>query len=97
MSGPKPTGSVANEVKAVNYILHQAEKVKEVYGKNQEIIVDHQIVSGSKNLWEMSALYLNLQNIVVKIQGESNDAILLNAHFDSGGGKEKLKNVKGKF
>lgn len=48
-----------------------------------EITVDHQLVSG---VHFVSAHYRNLQNIVVKLHGESDKALMINCHFDSEAG-----------
>lgn len=44
-----------------------------------EITIDHQIASGDNSY----SLYQNLQNIVVRVQGESNHTLMLNCHYDS--------------
>lgn len=43
-------------------------------------MVDHQIVSG---FVRGNAMYYNIQNVVVRLQGESNHAVLMNSHYDS--------------
>lgn len=45
-----------------------------------DISIDHQIVSGH-NLDR--AVYKNIQNIVVRFQGKTDNALMLNCHFDS--------------
>lgn len=48
--------------------------------KQSDIIVDHQVVSGFNFNHNV---YKNIQNIVVRVQGETNHAVMLNCHFDS--------------
>jgi Zn-dependent M28 family amino/carboxypeptidase len=45
-----------------------------------DISIDHQIVSGHN--FERS-IYKNIQNIVVRYQGTTDNALMLNCHFDS--------------
>lgn len=78
--GPKATGSVANEVHAVNFLLQRADQIKNDYGNSSEITIDHQLVSG---VHLVAAYYQNVQNIVVKLHGESDTAVMINCHFDS--------------
>lgn len=44
-----------------------------------DIQIDRQIASG----FSYYDNYYNLQNIVVRIQGETDHAVMLNCHFDS--------------
>lgn len=77
-------GSNANEVLAVNYLLAQANRIKnDEKSRSDDVLIDHQIVSGNNNFWNESHYYVNLQNVVVKLQGEEDDALLMNCHFDS--------------
>jgi acetylornithine deacetylase/succinyl-diaminopimelate desuccinylase-like protein len=78
--GPKVVGSEANEVLAANYILQHLREVKANASNPDDIVIDHQIASGHN--FE-SMIYVNLQNIVVRLQGESDHALMLNCHFDS--------------
>jgi Peptidase family M28 len=78
--GPKVVGSNANEVLAANFILNYVNELKRNATNPDDVIIDHQIVSGT-TFGSMS--YVNLQNVVVKLQGETNNALLMNSHFDS--------------
>lgn len=68
---------------AVNYILDYVHDVKRNATRPEDIEIRHQIVSGhfKNNKWEM--YYENLQNVIVKLQGEDDHALLINCHFDS--------------
>lgn len=85
--GPKVTGTRANEVDAANYIIRQLKNIQSKSHKNQNITVDHQIASGSFFLqWKpcgMMNVYRKVQNIVVRLEGETQNAVMLNCHFDS--------------
>lgn len=78
--GPKATGSFANEVLTVNYLLRRANEIKTTYDNVSEISIDLQVVSGSHF---DSAHYRNIQNVVVKLHGRSDNALMINCHFDS--------------
>lgn len=54
--------------------------VKKASENYSSITVDHQVVSGFSF---QSSIYKNLQNIVVRVQGQTDNALLLNCHFDS--------------
>lgn len=73
-------GSNANDVEAVNYILKKVNEIENVNPTVGRIMVDHQIVSGVNF---RTSIYRNLQNIVVRVQGKSDHAVMLNCHFDS--------------
>lgn len=79
-------------MEAVNYLLHQANLVKELYRNRSEIHVDNQVVSGTVfSLFGANFMYRNMQNVVVMIQGERDDAIMINCHFDSAHGRNRKK------
>ena len=80
ISGPKATGSDANEILTVNFLLQRANQIKVAYENVSSIITDHQIVSGVQFT---ATHYRNVQNVVVKLQGASDGALLVNCHFDS--------------
>lgn len=73
-------GSDANEIEAFNFILSQINDIKNSSYLNSEITVDNQTVSGHNF---NHAVYKNIQNIVVRLQGETDNAVMLNCHFDS--------------
>ena len=69
-----------NEVQAFNYVLNYCNWIRNTAADPSLITVDHQVVSGHN--FE-SAIYQNIQNVVVRVQGEDDSAIMLNCHFDS--------------
>lgn len=60
--------------------MRRINQIKSDYANVSEIAVDLQVVSGTR---PVSAHYKNLQNIVVKLQGKSDNALMINCHFDS--------------
>lgn len=82
-TGPKVVGSNANEVRAVNYILNYVNQVKVNATNPADVIIDHQVVSGTNEFWGVTLHYQNVQNVIVKLQGEDDHAVLINCHFDS--------------
>lgn len=78
--GPKVVGSEANEIKAAGYILRYAEELKANATNPDDVIIDHHVVSGYN--FGM-AMYENLQNIVVRLQGETDHVLMMNCHYDS--------------
>ena len=80
LKGPKVVGSNANEIGAVNYILKQVNEIEKFNSNAGNVTVDHQIVSGVNF---GTSIYKNLQNIVVRVQGKTDHAVMLNCHFDS--------------
>ncbi|XP_058813687.1 endoplasmic reticulum metallopeptidase 1-like [Topomyia yanbarensis] len=86
--GPKPTGSYANEVLAVDFLVREISYIDQLKNKNQKLIVDKQLASGGYVAVYMNksatSVYRNVQNVVVKLVGKNVDkALLLNCHFDS--------------
>lgn len=91
--GPRPTGSYANEVLAVDFLKREISFIQQAANPAQRIYADVQKVSGA--YWGafkphgMTNVYRNVQNVVVKLvgaeeaQGRSNHTLMLNCHFDS--------------
>ncbi|XP_055905553.1 endoplasmic reticulum metallopeptidase 1-like [Eupeodes corollae] len=89
--GPRPTGAYSNEVLAVDFLRREISYIKQMANRNQRIELDVQVVSGA--FWVdfkphgMTTAYRNVQNVVVKLHGESstqgNHSLLINCHFDS--------------
>lgn len=85
--GVKLTGTVENEVLAINFLLGEIGKVKaqarlDLY----DIDVEVQYSSGNFELWHMATSYRNVSNVVVKLAPKNVKSVsylLLNAHFDS--------------
>jgi uncharacterized protein (DUF433 family) len=77
--GPKVAGTPKNEVLAFGHILRAVFRISEE-SESQNITIDHQLASGHNTNYSN---YRNLQNIVVKLNGNSDHAVMLNCHFDS--------------
>ncbi|XP_049530243.1 endoplasmic reticulum metallopeptidase 1-like [Anopheles darlingi] len=89
--GPKPTGSVANELRAAEYLRREIEKLKATKHAVQQIETDHQIVSGAYSIGfqghPLTSVYRRAQNLVAKLVGEGakhgDPALMLNCHYDT--------------
>ena len=85
--GPRVVGSYANEELAPDFLKREISYIQQYSNKNQKIEIDRQVVSGSYYLdfnIGMTNVYRNVQNIIVKLVGESDEhAIMLNCHFDT--------------
>ncbi|KAH8285617.1 hypothetical protein KR054_011702, partial [Drosophila jambulina] len=85
--GPKVTGSYANEVKTVAFLLDEVEKIKEqMLSDLYEMEVDVQTPSGGFSFGSMVSMYQGIQNVVVKLSSKksrSESYLLINSHFDS--------------
>lgn len=64
-------------------MIKQLETIKSDYANVSEISLDLQVVSG---VHFVSAHYVNIQNVVAKLHGESETAVMINCHFDSEAG-----------
>lgn len=73
-------GSIANEIHATQFVLDYANEIKRNSTRPDDVIVDHQLTSG---VVHTNAMYFNIQNIVVRLQGETDHAVLMNSHYDS--------------
>lgn len=60
--------------------MRRINQIKSDYANVSEITVDLQVVSGMRSV---STHYKNLQNVVVKLQGKAESALMINCHFDS--------------
>jgi hypothetical protein len=87
--GPRPVGTYANEVLAVDFLKREISYIKQLSNKKQKIIDDYQVVSGAYfagfRPHGMTNVYRNVQNVIVKLVGsdEGNHTLMLNCHFDS--------------
>ncbi|XP_058463453.1 endoplasmic reticulum metallopeptidase 1-like [Malaya genurostris] len=85
--GPRVAGSKANDEQAVAIFKREIEAIQATKHADQEVIMENQIVTGVFNFTfygtSMTTVYRNVQNVVVKLVGQSEDALLLNCHFDS--------------
>jgi acetylornithine deacetylase/succinyl-diaminopimelate desuccinylase-like protein len=73
-------GSIANEIHATQFVLDYANEIKRNSSRPNDVIVDHMLTSG---VVRENAMYYNIQNVVVRLQGESDHAVLMNSHYDS--------------
>lgn len=78
--GSRGTGSDANEIHATNYIKNEALTIQREFKNISQISIDLHVVTGF-NLG--SAHYRNVQNVVVKLHGHSDMALMINCHYDS--------------
>lgn len=84
--GPKVVGSEANEIKAVELLVGEINKVKEQMSDYFELEIDVQVVTGSYVHWAMLNMYQGVQNVVAKLSAKNNTSqnyVLINSHFDS--------------
>ncbi|EDV36214.1 uncharacterized protein Dana_GF12847 [Drosophila ananassae] len=85
--GPKVTGSYANEITTVEFLVNEVEKVRaEMQTDLYELEVDVQSPTGSYVFVDMVNMYQGIHNVVVKLspKGSPSQAyLLLNSHFDS--------------
>ncbi|KAH8271623.1 hypothetical protein KR018_011296 [Drosophila ironensis] len=84
--GYKHVGSIANEVKTVEFLLKEIEKIRsEMRSDLYDLEVDVQSAKGGFVLTRIR-LYQGIQNVVVKLKSKSypsENYLLLNSHFDS--------------
>lgn len=73
-------GSDVNEIEAVGEMLEMLNDIRNSSAVPSDITIDLQLVSG-ENFGD--AAYKNIQNIVVRLQGETDHALMMNCHFDS--------------
>lgn len=60
--------------------MKRANQIKTDYANLSEVSIDLQVVSG---VHFVSAFYRKIQNVVVKLHGKSDKALMINCHFDS--------------
>lgn len=81
------TGTEENEVLAVNFLKKRISAIQSKANTNQNVTLDHQIASGGYFLafkpYGMVTLYRKIQNLVVRLDGDSPNALMINCHFDS--------------
>ncbi|XP_050425475.1 endoplasmic reticulum metallopeptidase 1-like [Adelges cooleyi] len=86
--GPRPVGSEANEIFAIQMLLDEVKTIIYQTHSSHKIEWDLQRVSGSFSLDfldGMTNVYRNVQNVIVKIGpvDTSRHSLLINCHFDS--------------
>lgn len=86
--GPRPVGSLANEVLAIKYLTKTLSSIQAQSHSSITVEIDQQVVSGEfplQFLDGLNSVYRNIQNVVVRVSGKasSGSALLLNCHYDS--------------
>ncbi|XP_055588328.1 endoplasmic reticulum metallopeptidase 1-like [Uranotaenia lowii] len=85
--GPRVVGSKENEALAVDIFNRRIEEIRATCHPDQKVVVENQIVTGVFNFTfygtSMTTMYRNVQNIVVKLEGEREESLLLNCHYDT--------------
>nr|XP_017002688.2 endoplasmic reticulum metallopeptidase 1 [Drosophila takahashii] len=85
--GPKVTGSYANEVTTVQFLVNEAEKIRaEMRSDLYDIEIDVQSPTGGYVFIDMVNMYQGIHNVIVKLSSKSSQSenyLLLNSHFDS--------------
>lgn len=85
--GQKVSGTYSNEVEAVNAVKNSIIQIQTNAHESQNVTLDHQIVSGAVYIpfrpEGMVCGYRSVQNLVVRLAGENDNALMLNCHFDS--------------
>lgn len=83
------TGTYENEVLGFEYLMNEAKKIQNESLVSQSIEIEHQVVSGAYqiNFWsyDLTNVYRNVQNLIVRLHGSSTDtaSLMYNCHFDS--------------
>ncbi|XP_017039283.1 endoplasmic reticulum metallopeptidase 1-like [Drosophila ficusphila] len=85
--GPKVTGSYANEVTTVEFLVNETEKIRaEMRSDLYEFEIDVQSPTGGYVFNDMVNMYQGIHNVIVKLSSKSSASesyLLLNSHFDS--------------
>lgn len=85
--GPRLVGDVNNEVTAVNFLLGEIEKVRQVLRDDvYDMEVEVQRASGSYLIKGFLNHYKGVQNVLVKLSSRSSNSssyLLVNSHFDT--------------
>lgn len=97
--GPRPTGSHANEVNAIDFLKREFSFIQRDAHPNQKVYSDIQIVSGGYFVGfkphPMTNIYRNVQNFIIRLAGNDenensltkNHTLMLNCHIDSVAGR----------
>lgn len=92
--GSRPTGSYANEVQVVKYLMRELNAIKDNAKPRHMVEIDSHRVSGTftydhVQLGGFASYYDNVNNIVVRIseskrdRSRQNETLLVNCHYDS--------------
>lgn len=79
-------GSDLNEIVAIDMLRNQVIDIMNDRDRVHNIEMDIQVASGSFQLYTMTTVYQNIQNVIVKLSPANATAeysLLLNTHFDS--------------
>ncbi|XP_031349136.1 endoplasmic reticulum metallopeptidase 1-like [Photinus pyralis] len=79
--GERITGTDANDVQAVKTLTLEIAEIIANANENKKIEFDQQVVSGQVS--DHLRIFENVQNLVVKVHGQSKYSILVNVHFDT--------------
>lgn len=81
------TGTYENEDLAVNFLKRRIVNIQSRASDKQNVNMDHQIATGSYILqfkpYAMLTSYRKVQNIVVRLEGDTPNALMINCHFDT--------------
>uniref|UniRef100_A0A1L8DUA3 FXNA-like protease n=1 Tax=Nyssomyia neivai TaxID=330878 RepID=A0A1L8DUA3_9DIPT len=85
--GPKIVGSEANEVLAVEFLLHEIEIINSGRHSAHTIEVDVSSHDGSFGIGISTTIYHELQNVVVRVKPSTGStpaaSLLINTHYDT--------------
>ncbi|XP_060660225.1 endoplasmic reticulum metallopeptidase 1-like [Drosophila nasuta] len=85
--GPRVTGSNANEVDTINFLLNEIEDIRaNMLEEYFTLETDVQITSGSHIYSSLLEMYQGVQNVVVKLSSKNSTSesyLLVNSHFDT--------------
>ncbi|XP_034476025.1 endoplasmic reticulum metallopeptidase 1-like [Drosophila innubila] len=85
--GPRLTGSAANEVDAVSFLLLEINDIKKnLLEEYFNLDIDVQMTSGSHIYSSLLEMYEGVQNVVVKLSSKNSTSesyLLVNSHFDT--------------
>lgn len=64
--------------------MNELSEIKNNATRSSDIDIRHQFATGVFKFKENYIInYVNVQNVIVKLQGEDDHALLVNCHFDS--------------
>uniref|UniRef100_A0A1A9ZGV8 FXNA-like protease n=1 Tax=Glossina pallidipes TaxID=7398 RepID=A0A1A9ZGV8_GLOPL len=84
--GPRVVGSVANEVKALKFLLNEIEKIRMESSDYFKFDIDVQEATGNYVHWSMINMYQSIQNVIVKLSAKNSSSgnyVLINSHYDT--------------
>uniref|UniRef100_A0A1B0G958 FXNA-like protease n=1 Tax=Glossina morsitans morsitans TaxID=37546 RepID=A0A1B0G958_GLOMM len=84
--GPRVVGSVANEVKSLQFLLNEIEKIRMESSDYFKFDIDIQEATGNYVHWSMINMYQSIQNVIVKLSAKNSSSgnyVLINSHYDT--------------